>query len=371
MAATSDSRTATPPPASELADRIRTAGFVQLVHRADGAALAAAGVLAHVCTARNTPFHVRTVRTPTDLEDGLPEHTDDTARILLGIGPSTGTHPCRVAVDVARALEAPIDPILALAGIRAGDGTPHAIAPTLLEDAALERTPGIAAPTRQPSEAVAHTTYASTAVSGRPEAAEAFLAEHGIHDDASADQRALASALALKTVEDPAISDRAIEMIEDALRPYAIDGPFATLAGYGDVLSALAHRAPGLGVAIAVGDPAPDSAMAVWREWAVDTHTGVHDAELSRTGECCIAETSGPVEPVARLLRDFRTPAPIVLAVRDGRVGVAAREPNIRVRLASATEAVGGSFHARGARGYARIDPDQQTAFVDAFVEAA
>ncbi|WP_251343105.1 exonuclease RecJ [Haloplanus halophilus] len=312
--------------AGELAAAVREAPFVGVVAAADGDSLAASGVLARALGERSTPFQVRVDPVP----DPLPGDGDD---LVVGLGVGGGDlslagddRPVSVgAAAAARELGVDPDPVLALAGVAAA-GRPVGDAASLLESAerrtAVERRPGVAIPTPDPADGLAHSTLVSASPSGDPEAAEATLADLGVSAEPSDEERRrLASWLA---VEASASSARAAEAVERALHPYATpDGRFATVGGFGDALDAAARERPGSGVALAIrdGDAARVATLDAWRAHGRAVHGALADATTGRYDGVFVARVEegnpGRLGTVARLCRDFRSPEPVALAVGD------------------------------------------------------
>jgi hypothetical protein len=154
------------------------------------------------------------------------------------------------------------------------------------------------------------------------------------------------------------------------VRPYHVEGPFETLGGYADVLTALADRAPGLAVALIVGSDSRAAALEVWRTHGRAVHAAVRDADTARYSGLIVGRVTEPTATVARLLRDYRAPEPAVLAVGAGRAAVVATEPPVEDPLAAAADAAHGASQARGVRGTATFDPDRTERFIEAFREA-
>lgn len=379
--ATTDRPTAAPADAaSDAADALQGAELVHLVANADGDGLAAAGLLAAACDARGVPYQAGAVRTAAEVEARLAGADEAATPVVLGapatdavaVDPDGPVSP--VAHATAAALGADPDPVTALAGVVAADAVPSRATPELLEAAGLERTAGVAVPTDDLADGLAHTGLVHAAFSGDVEAAREALADLGLPDGTAeleaADARRVASALALAAGGSPDATDRAATAAERALRPYVTDGPFATLAGYADVLDALAHRAPGLAVALAVGGHGREAALDVWRDHGRAAHAAVRAADTARHRGVLVARTDGSVGAVARLVRDFRSPEPCVLAVGDGEAAAASLEAPVDDALAAAADAAGGSSLARGTAGYATFDADLSERLVEAFREA-
>lgn len=359
--ATTD-RTDTAAPAEATAARLGEAAFANLVARADGESLAAAGLLAAACESAGTAYQVSPVRTRRELETRLDAADESATTVTVGIsgedGPTDG--PARTAFEAADSLGADPDPALALAGVVAGSADAGAV-PTLAEE--FERQPGLAAPTDDLADALAHTTFAHVDCSGRPDAATALVADVGDDDPA----RRVASILAIDAVTADGATERTAETVGRAIHPHA-GGPFETVEGLADVLAALAVTAPGQAVAIALGaDGAP--ALDVWREHAEAVHEGVRGADTERHAGLLVARTDGPVEAVARLLRDCRSPEPAVLAVAEGEAALATLDAPADPIERAADEA-GGSGLARDNAGYARFDAERTDEFIDAVREA-
>lgn len=380
MAATD--RTATEPAdVASAADRLRDADLAELVAYGDGDGVAAAGLLAAACRASGIPYHVGVARTAADVAARLGAADDAATPVVLGAAPddAVGLDPdgpvSPLAYEAAAALGTDPDPAVALAGAVAAGAVPAHACPDLLEAAGLDRRPGVAVPTRDLADGLAHTGLAHASFAGDVDAAADALADLGLADatpgDLEADDaRRVASLLALAAGGTPEATDRAATAVERALRPYRTDGPFATLAGHADVLDALAERAPGLGVALAVGADGHDAALDTWRAHGRAAHAAVRSADPARYRGVLVARTDGPLASVARLLRDYRSPEPVVLAVGDGEAAAASVEPPVADALAAAADAAGGSSLARVTAGTATFDPDRTERFVEAFREA-
>ena len=358
MATTEENRTTAD---ADLAGQLREASFASILARADGEALAAAGLLATGCVATGTPYQVSAVRTREAVETRRAAADEAATVVPVGIPDTDGpiTRPSLEAFEAAADLGGEPDPALALAGVVAGGRTPEAAAPGLEERAGYERRPGIAAPTADLADGLAHTTLVHGPVSGDPEAAEALVADL---DDADRERRA-ASLLAIDAVSAEGTTVRAADAVERAIHPLA-GGPVETVEGLADVLGALAATAPGRATAMALGDD-PEPALEAWRDHAVAVHEAVRGAETARHDGLLVAHVEGPVEAAARLLRDFRSPEPAVLAIGDGEAALATTDATAG-RIEPAAEAAGGSGLARADAGYARFDPAAEDALVEA-----
>jgi hypothetical protein len=363
--------------AGDLAAALREAPFVRVVATASGDPLAASGVLARALRERSTPFQVRVEPVP----DPLPADGDD---LVLGLGVPSGDialvgdgQPVSVAAaDAVRRLGADPDPILALAGV-AATGRPLGDAPALL-DAAAERTaidqrPGLAVPTTDLADGLAHSTLVHGPHSGDPEAARAALAAVGVSADAeleTADRRRLASWLA---IEASASTSRAAEAVERMLRPYATpEGRFATVAGFGDVLDAAARERPGTGVALAIRDAEAtrSAVLDAWRTHARAVHAVLSDAATGRYDGVFVArvEDVGPgrLGTVARLCRDFASPEPAALVVADGAAAAASvAADGLGAAMAEAVRAVDADGRHVGGSRWATAQFDEADANVE------
>ncbi|WP_434522639.1 exonuclease RecJ [Halorubrum sp. AS12] len=354
-----EATSATPAP-DALAGVLADAPFVRLVATDDGDALAAAGLLARALRAAGTPFQARIDPDP------VPDDVDGGVAVAVGVDrgphaiPGTGQPASTAAFAVARALGVEPDPVVALAGVVAAGSIPGSDGSGDALDAAeragrVERRPGVALPVSggnadgdetdgdetdgadaAPSraEALAASTLAATRYSGDPEAARDALAPLGLPADPDADdRRRFASLVAVDAVDGDDASERAASAVECALRPYATDGPFETVGGYADVLDALAREAPGTGISLALAsDPGASLRMAAldaWRRHGLAAHRALDAATVGRYDGCVVARvdaTPAVLPTVARLVRDFRSPEPVAVALDEsaGRLAAAA-----------------------------------------------
>ena len=331
--------------------------FVRPVATDDGDALAAAGLLARALRATGTPFQARVDPDP------VPDGVDDGVAVAVGVdrGPyavlGTGRPASTAAFAVARALGVEPDPVVALAGVVAAGSIPGADGSGDALDAAeragrVERRPGVALPVSggaadgdesdaasSRAEALAASTLASTRYSGDPEAARDALEPLGLPvEPGDDDRRRFASLVAVDAVDGDDASRRAASAVERALRPYATDGPFETVGGYADVLDALAREAPGTGVALALDADPDDSlrtaALDAWRRHGLAAHRALDAATVGRYDGCVVARVDAAAVDaspsilltVARLVRDFRSPEPVAVALDEtaGRLAAAA-----------------------------------------------
>lgn len=376
------------PAASDVAATLRDAPFVHVVAAGDGDALAAAGLLARACEAATVPFQVSVARTDAAVAARLDDRDDATVPVVVGAEPTTteaiaclprtGTPASVAAYEVAEAMDAPPAPTLALAGAIAGEHEPGAdgtdrILERASEAGHIERRPGVAVPTDDLADGLAHSTLIHARFSGDVEAAQADLAELGLPADLDADaHRTVASMVALETTGEADATPRAAEAVQRALHPYATpEGPFATLGGYADVLDAVARERPGAGVALALGRGSREEALDAWREHAGAAHPALRTATTGRYDGSFVARIDdGPVETVARLLADFRSPEPAALVVSNDEAGAATTDgSDVSEALRAAVEAVSGEAGGTPRAGYARYD-GEATEFINAVREA-
>lgn len=375
---TTDRSEASAPAASDIAAQLRDADFLRLVAAPTGDALAAAGLLAR---AVDGPYQATVAAFPTDAERA----TGADCTVGLGLDAGDVTVPDaplgRLAFTVADAL-GEADPWLALAGAVAAGAEPSG-AP--LEAADPDRRPGLAVPTADPADGLAHTTLAHGSFSGDREAAAAVfdgVDGSGGPDSADTDtdeaaRRRRASLVALTVAEES--TPRGATAVERLLRPH-VGGPFGTVGGYADVLDALARSQPGLGVALAAGAGDREAALEAWRAHGQRAHAALAAATTARYDGVLVAQCergdperapqAPPLGTVARLLAQYRSPEPVVLAVADGRAAAHAADGTDAGRAtAAAAAAVDGTAAgtARAARARFRADT---TEFAVAFREA-
>ena len=376
--------------ASDIAATLRDADFVRLVAHADGDALAASGLLARACAAAGIPFQVSATSFPAH----RAETGDDELVVTVGAPGGDVTLPANtgptsiVAFDAATELGGSSDPVLALAGAVAAGVSLGAGDTARLLDAAddrLTRRPGVATPTEDIADGLAHSTLLHAGFSGDAGAVQAELAELDLPVELDDDAyRRIASLVALSVVGPESATPRAGEIVERALRPYALvgdDDPFATLGGYADVLDAVAHEQPGTGIALALGHDARTPALDAWRTHAKAAHAVLRNATTGRYDGLFVARTDdAPVATAARLLGDFRSPEPIALVVTDDEAAAVAidgrnsgNSSSELIDLGNATQTAGSRLGGDGTgskwRGYARFDADAKE-FLSAFREA-
>ncbi|RQG98181.1 exonuclease [Natrarchaeobius oligotrophus] len=329
---------------------LESAGFVRLVARADGDALAAGGLVARALTARGTPFQVTVGRTVAERTRRVraAAETAGARDLTLAIGPTDadvgridagGDRPATLAaVDLVRDLEETPDPVLALAGLVAagvepGAGESEWLLETARERGLVERRPGVAVPTGDPADGIAHSTRLSAPWSGDPDAAREAIATLGVAIESTDeldedDRRAIGSLVALDAVGDEDAATVASRSIGDALSPYATpEAPFETLGGYADVLEAAARTEPGTGAALSMGHDAREPTLAAWRAYGRAAHEALAGASTGRYDGLFVVDVDGgPVEAVARIAVSYRSPEPTVLAVGEAESAIAIRE---------------------------------------------
>ncbi|WP_137287120.1 exonuclease RecJ [Halorussus salinisoli] len=383
--------------ASDVAASLREADFVRVLARADGDCLAGAGLLARALADSGVPYQIRIGRfgetlAPPESDESADEDGDRDTTVGVGLDSTadasvTGeaTPASVTAFDAAQELGASPDPVLALAGVVAA-GRPAGAGESahVLEqarDAGLGRRNGVGVPTDDLADGLAHSTLAHAEYSGDTEAVQATLAELGLPAELGGeDHRTVASEFALAVTGADAATDRAAETVERALRPHAIPGdgadanaPFATVEGYADVLEAVARERPGTGVALALGHDARADALDAWRDHAARAHEVLREGTTGRyDGLFALRTDEAPVETVARLLRDFRSPEPVAVVVSEEEAAAAAVEASgVGATMDEAAQAVGGSGGGTPGRGYAKFDPETDAKeFLAAFREA-
>ena len=395
MSTTGRTADADAPSASDIAELLADAGFVRVLALADGDCLAAAGLLARALAESGVPYQVRVGRFGETLADPAVDDDASASDATVGVGldatadahlPTETTPASVTAFDAARELGASPNPELALAGVvAAGHPLGAGESAHVLErarDAGLIRRPGVGVPTDDLADGLAHSTLAHADYSGDAGGVQATLAELGLPAelDESA-HRSVASEFALAVTGADGATDRSAEAVERALRPHVAgddatggrDTPFATVEGYADVLTAVARERPGTGVALALGHDVRADALEAWRDHGTRAHEVLREATTGRYDGLFVLRTDrGPVETVARLLRDFRSPEPIALVVAEEEAAVAATEDvTVGATMREAADTVGGTGGGTSRYGYARFDSGTDAKeFLTAFREA-
>jgi len=380
------------PAASDVAARLRDAGFVRLVGAATGDALAASGVLARALDARDRPFQVSISTFAADADRATDAdttvavgRTDPTADLAVAGAERPASE---TAFEVARELDAEPAAALALAGVLADGRAARSSVAEAAEAAGIERRPGVAVPVTDIADGLAHSTLVHAPFSGDVGEAARLLApvrEDGDESDGEVDpdepidatdlseedQRRVASLVALHAVGGDEVPPRGGQAVERLLRPHA-GGPFGTVGGYADVLDAVARERPGTGVALALGHDVESAALGAWRSHALDAHDAVRTATTQRYDGLFVARAEAadaPVGTMARLAHQYRSPEQATLAVTDGAAAAVADDGDLGPALAAAAEAVDGESAVEESTGRARFEADT-VAFITAFREA-
>lgn len=376
-----------------VAQRLAAASFVTIVPRADGDAIAAAGVLARVLGERTVPFQISPARTRPARQARLDGSDDD---LTVAVGPLDGADVALDAADGALSLtaaEVAVElggieaPELALSGAAAA-GIDPAQAASLLELAqprGLEQRAGVAVPTQDLVDGLTHSTLFHAPFSGDENATRDTLESLGVDPGAptEADHRAVASLSAIDGTDTDG-QQRAATTIHRAIRPYgAPQAPFETIGGYADVLESVARREPGTAVALALGGDLQAVALDEWRSDALDVHehlrsasTGRYDGavalRLDADGGPAHEQRPAPVEGAARLYRDAATVEPVVVAIGRRRIGVATVEgTDVREPTVAARNAVDGTADWSARTGYVEAaEPIDDRTVTKAVLEA-
>lgn len=371
------------PASSDVAGRLAEADFVRLVSAATGDALAATGLIARTLDGRAVPFQASTIPLPAS-----PEH-ETTADLHVAIGrPVDGidaqlgdSEPASAAAfEVARSLEGSDDAsldsdavVLGLAGVQAagqrpGEGLQEAVAK---HD--IHKRAGVARPTDEVVDGLARHTGVLAPFSGSTDDVATLLGRDDLTDPLEDDERrTVASLVALAVAGDESAVASAATTVEGVLNPW-IGSRFGTVGGFADVLRATAATDPGLGLELALGSGSREAALECWQDHGRRVHEAIAAAETRRFDGLVVAEATAdaPLTSVARLVRDYRSPEPIVLAVTDGTaVALADTTAGLHVgdSIASAAAGVDSRGDGTPTRGRAIYSTDTAT-FVDAFRE--
>ncbi len=361
------------PAASDIAARLYDAEFVRLVAAADGDAVATTGLFARTLDARGTPYQA----TVAPLPERADRATDADLTVAIGRTASAAdltlgveTVASATAFEAASEIGSP-DPLLALAGIVAAGEVPSGTPLEAAQAMGLERRPGVAIPTTNLVDGLAHSTLVAAPFSGSDESAAELLADVDTDQRDEETQRRIASLVVLAVAGDENGTKQGTHAVERLLRPY-IGGPFGTIGGYADVLDTVARERPGLAVALAVGSLDTETALDSWRTHAKRAHAALSTARTGRYDGLFVVrcDESAPVGTVARLARDFRSPEPVVLVVADGEAAaVGPPEAAVGEAVQTAAHAADGDGAGTPTRGRAHFAADE-TEFVLAFREA-
>lgn len=360
----------------ELATQLSNAEFVRFVAGATGESIAATGLLANALDGVGVPYQLSV----TPLTEPTESATETDLTVAIGRPGTTAdltidldSDISGIAHDAATELGTE-NLVLALAGSIAADGHPGNELASRAAERGIERRPGLGVPTADAADGLAHSTLVHTHVSGDVEAAESMISSLDPDETASDGRREVASRVALAVAGDDDGTERGATQIEGLLRPLA-GGPFETIAGYADVLDVLAREEPGLAVALILDSAAPDEALDAWRSHATTAHEAVRNGRTTRhDGLLVVRVDEGvPVDTVARLIADFRSPEPLVLVVGDDGA-VAARSvgeepPAVGALFEQALAEFDGTGGGTPTWGRATVDVDPAE-FIAAFKEA-
>ncbi|MFB6162403.1 MAG: hypothetical protein ABEJ86_03050 [Halococcoides sp.] len=331
------------PAADQVAASLDSAAFVRIVAAPTGGAIAAAGLLGRACRDRSIGFQV-------SVAPRGNRETDADLTVAIGCRVDADTvvpAASSVAADIVCALDGDPDPALSAVESRlAGRG-------------ASDPTPGIAGPTGNPVDDLAHSTLLHAPFSGDTGAVEALCSDIGI-DPVNPGRNALrrlAGAAAVRAVaEAPPAAGEAVEAAIGSQE----GGPFASIGGFADVLDALARERPGDATTLALGGTV-SGAIDRWREHAVRAHRALGAADRSRYDGLSVRrlDPDAPVGTVARLAVRFDAPESVVLALAGDRVAVASRsDADAERRLATVADRCGGRAIGDATRAIGRIDAD-------------
>jgi|GEM_PF-1128691 len=373
------------PQASDIAVDLLDAGLVRLVAAATGDAVAAAGLLTKALESNGVAHQTSVVTlaepaeraTDADLTVSLGRPSVD-ADAVLGVGGDTASE---TALSVATELGT-ADYELALTGIYAAGKRPGSDVLAAASECDIERRPGVGVPTGEFADGLAHTSLIHAPFSGGTEAASEALAAAGVDETAAErsedSHQRVASMVALAVCEDEQSTPRAAETLERFLRPLATpDGRFETVEGYADVLDATAREQPGLAVPLTLDAVDSSTPLDVWRRHTTRAHDAVRSTATARYDGLFVVQcdATAPLGTVARLVRDFRSPEPLVLAVAEGEAAAAATRKHAETHtsvgslVSETATAVGGLGSGTMTRGRARFDGNP-TEFVGTFREA-
>lgn len=330
------------------------ADFVHLLGRRDGDALAAVGLLGRALEGRDIPYQVSLAPHSAAAERRMMDQS-------LSVGAGLDAGDLRLAheavsleaYDIAAALDADPDPVLAIAGTVAGGTVPNGAAYDAAQEKGVTRRPGVGIPTADPAVGLAYSGLLHADFSGDEDAAQSFLDALDVAHDADAMEESegtdeplnteeaytrIASAVALE-VSESEHEGRTSRGLERLLAPLSSPGPFETVEGYADVLDALAHHDPGTGVAFILGDADRETALSSWKQAGARLHRAVVSLSLDQSDGVAVAtvEDIDPT-PVARLVRDFRVPERAVIVGNGESVALATTDRDAGSWLAETFE---------------------------------
>ena len=339
------------PAVSDIAARLREAAFVRLVGDGTGDAVAATALIAERLDEANIAYQTTISPLPT----ATTRETSADLTVALGRPApdadfSVTTDPVSpVALSVAREFGDPAvaEVALALAGVLAAGADPDSELLALADDH-LDRQPGVAIPVGQPADGLAHSTLVHAPFSGSVERATECAFE---------EPRTVASAVALAVAGDEHATSRAANAVERLLRPHICE-PFQTVGGYATVLDALARERPGHAVALALG--ADLDVLNEWRDHAQAVHKAIRSADTGRYDGLFVVRCDGtpPVGVVARLVREFRSPEPVVLVVSNDEAALTTSDAGVDAGtvIREVATAVSGEGDGTQRRGRLRFD---------------
>ena len=361
----------TAPASSDIAASLLDSEFVRLVVAATGDGVAAGGLLTKALDAHDIAHQASVVALPApaqratdaDLTIALGRPSSD-ADIALGVDTTPAS---TTALAVATELGT-VDYELALAGIIAGGAYPPDDVLGAAAERGIDRRPGVAVPTTELADGLAHSSLVHAPFSGDPETASEMVTAAGCDaatETSSEDERRrAASMVALTVCEDTQCPPQAADAVERFLHPLdAPGGLLATVGGYADVLDAVAQSNPGSAIALTLGALDTETALDTWRAHTSRAHEAVRSASTGRYDGLFVVRSDGaaPLGTVARLVAAYRSPEPLVLAIDDddavvmGASEIAASE-HVGSLVASAATKVGGLGDGTALTGYATFD---------------
>lgn len=359
----------------DIAGQLRDARFVHLVADATGDGVAAVALLAAALD-DETPYQLSITALP-ERSDRATESTCiiGLGRPVVGADITLGTSESTASIsahDIAAEF-GDVDGALAIAGAIAGGASYDERLLSLANDYGFERRPGIAVPTADLADGLAHSTLVHTEFSGSAGDARDALGSLGIPEQPDEDARRRIASLVATSVAKADPSTRASTAVERFLRPLS-GGPTSTLSGFGDLLDGAARADPWLATRVAFGVADPTELLTPWRDHADRAHATLHDAGTGRYEDLFVLRCGpdAPLETVARLGWAYCSPEPVVLAVA-GNQAAARTGPSTSYDVGSVMRdvrgAVGGQADGTAQRARATHSVDE-TEYLLAFREA-
>ena len=335
----------------QLARRLTDMPFVEICVAPSLGAIAATGIVTAGCTAQHVPFQASIDLDPTD------HSTDEQLAIGAYPAPDNGVHiPLESAVAEAQHIVDTWD---------MGSDQPLLDAMRVLgADPETNRsTDGLGVPTRDTPAGISHSTLVHGPFSNDPETATTY------HEQVDGEPVAFASVIALETLQ--MSNQRAADAIGRVLGPISTpDSSFETAAGTADVLDVLSETDPGLALALVCGQPGVrEQAITHWQQVAADIHE--HAAAIQPDDDAVIVTIDADVAApgvLARLVRDFRSEAPVTLVTSESSIGIASPEASSR-ELADALDPLCDSIIVRYDNRITAATPDDLGAVVSAIRE--